>query len=458
MKCYFVDERVEFFGLLGRKLGHDFSLVPAQPEIFQDLEQSSVCDVLIVGLPASDLPKFSERLDLLRKLVLNQTGVPVIAFLAKHDRQVIREAMATGAYDYFVESSPLEELRIVLRRAVQLRELHHEVERLRALALPAADSGWVVGTDPLMTEILQFASKIAASDATVLITGETGTGKEMLAQLIHSASLRARFPFVPVACSSLPETLIETELFGHERGAFTGAVAMRRGRFEVADRGTLFLDEVGDLPPGLQIKLLRVLQERTFERVGSNQARPMQARVICATNRNIPQLVASGVFRADLYYRLNTIEIELPPLRTRRDDIVVLAYSFLQTYAERHKRPARRLGAAVISAFRQYSWPGNVRELQHVIERAVVICDGPEVRLEHMPRALFQWSQEERDNSLENEVRSFKRQLIRKSLEQNGNNKARAARTLRISRSSLHRLIDELQVPLPSRANEQQSS
>jgi Nif-specific regulatory protein len=336
--------------------------------------------------------------------------------------------------------------------------LNQELERLRALAVPAADFGWVVGTDSIMTEILQFASKIAASDATVLITGETGTGKELLGQLIHSASPRARFPFVPVACSSLPETLIETELFGHERGAFTGAVAMRRGRFEAADQGTLFLDEVGDLPPGLQIKLLRVLQERTFERVGSNQSRPMQARVICATNRNIPVLVTGGAFRADLYYRLNTIEIELPPLRTRRDDIVVLAYSFLQTYAERHNRPARRIGPAVITAFRHYPWPGNVRELQHVIERAVVVCDGPEVRLEHMPRALFHWTQEERDSSLETEVRSFKRQLIRKSLEQSGNNKARAARSLRISRSSLHRLIDELQIPSPAGLNEQQSS
>jgi two-component system response regulator AtoC len=458
MKCHFVDERTDFFALLGRKLGDDFSLVHAQLSALQDMEQSGVCDALIVGLPAPDLPQFEERLESLRKLVLNPTGIPLIAFLSTHDRQVIREAIAAGAYDYFVESSPLEELRIVLRRAVQMHELNKELERLRALPLPAANSGWVVGTDSVMIEILHFASKIAASDATVLVTGETGTGKELLAQLIHSASSRARFPFVPVACSSLPETLIETELFGHERGAFTGAVSMRRGRFEAAERGTLFLDEAGDLPSGLQIKLLRVLQERTFERVGSNQARPMEARIICATHRNLPLLVSSGAFRSDLYYRLNTIEIELPPLRTRRDDIVVLAYSFLQTYAERHKRPARRIGPAVISALRMYPWPGNVRELQHVIERAVVVCDGPEIRLEHMPRALFNWTYEERDSSLENEVRSFKRQLIRKSLEQSGNNKAQAARTLRISRSSLHRLIDELEIPSTSGLDEQQAS
>ena len=457
MRCYFVDERVDFFALLGRKLGNDFFLAAMQSEIFPDMEQKGACDVLIIGLPASNLPKFEERLELLKKLVLNPAGIPVVAFLATHDQQVVRQAIAAGAYDYFVENRSLEELRIVLRRAVELYELNQEVKRLRALAVPATDSGWIVGTDSVMTEILQFATKIAASDATVLITGETGTGKELLAQLIHSASPRARYPFVPVACSSLPETLIETELFGHERGAFTGAVSMRRGRFEAADRGTLFLDEAGDLPSGLQIKLLRVLQERTFERVGSNQSRPMEARIICATHRNLPLLVSSGAFRADLYYRLNTIEIELPPLRTRRDDIVVLACSFLQTYAERHKRPARRINPAVLSAFRMYPWPGNVRELQHVIERAVVVCDGPEIRLEHLPRALFNWTYEERETSWESEVRSFKRQLLRKSLEQSGNNKAQAARTLRLSRSSLHRLIAELEIPPLPGTSEQPS-
>ena len=195
MRCHFLDERVDFLALLGQKLGTDFHLVPAQPEICWYMEQGKPCDVLIMGLPPSDSPKFDERLELLKKIVLNQAGIPVIAFLATHDRQVIREAISVGAYDYFVESSPLEELRIVLRRAGQLRELNQELARLRALTLPASDFGWVVGTDSVMTEILQFASKIAASDATVLITGETGTGKELLAQLIHSASSRTRLPF-----------------------------------------------------------------------------------------------------------------------------------------------------------------------------------------------------------------------------------------------------------------------
>ena len=457
MKCQFIDPRLDFFALLGAKLGEDFSMVPAELGTLQEPGEAAGCDVLIIGLPARELPEFEERLELLKKLVLNPAGIPVIAMLSTPDRQVVREAIAAGAHDYLLESSPLEELRIVLRRAAQLRELSQEVEQLRSAALPMSALASIVGTDPTMIGLMQFASRIAASDATVLITGETGTGKELLAHAIHKASPRARSPFVPVACSSLPESLIEAELFGHEKGAFTGAVSMRRGRCEAAQGGTLFLDEVGELPPGLQMKLLRVLQERTFERLGSNQSRPMDARIICATHRNLPLLVAGGAFRADLYYRLNTIEIELPPLRKRGDDILVLANMFLQTYAERHRRPARRIGPPAMMALRMYPWPGNIRELQHVLERAVLVCDGPEVRLEHMPRALLTWTQAEGENSLENEVRGFKRQLIRKSLEHNGNNKAQAARSLGISRSSLHRLIDELGVPAVPPSNERPS-
>jgi two-component system response regulator AtoC len=447
MKCQFIDPRPDFFALLGEKLGEDFSLLPVDAAALLEPEPAQVSDILMFGLPSADSPQFAERLELLKRVVLNPAGIPVVAFLQGHDRRAMGEAMAAGAYDYFLESSSLEELRIVLRRGAQVRELGREVRRLRAAAGPVAGFAPIVAGDPAMIDILQFASKIASSEATVLVTGETGTGKELLAQVIHGASPRARAPFVPVACSALPETLIETELFGHERGAFTGAVAMRRGRFEAAEGGTLFLDEVGDLPPGLQIKLLRVLQEHRFERVGSNLARPMDVRIICATNRNLPELVSSGTFRADLYYRLNTIEIELPPLRQRREDIVVLAHRFLQTYGERHQRPARRIAPAVISALKGYAWPGNVRELQHVIERAVVVCDGPELQLEHLPRQLLQWVYQPAETSLDREVRSFKRQLIRRSLEQSGNNKALAARALRISRSSLHRLIQELEVP-----------
>ncbi|HLK33661.1 MAG TPA: sigma-54-dependent Fis family transcriptional regulator, partial [Terriglobales bacterium] len=335
MKCHFVDERSEFFAVLSEKLGEDFALIPAALE---DREKLLAGDVVITSLPGRDDPEFAARFERLEKLVRNPAGVPVVAFLSTTDRQVMRMAWSAGAYDYFVETGSLEELRLVLRRAAQFYELQRELEQLRVSAARLTDFVAVVGTDDKMRAVYSFASKVSATDATVLISGETGTGKELLARAIHRSSPRAREPFVAVACSSLPETLIEAELFGHERGAFTGASAARRGRFEAAERGTIFLDEIGELPPNIQIKLLRVLQERTFERLGSNQVRSMEARIICATNRDLSELVKAGSFRADLYYRLNTIEIKLPALRERRDDVMVLAYSFLQNYAERHGR------------------------------------------------------------------------------------------------------------------------
>ena len=447
MKCHFVDERLDFFAILAEKLGEDFSLLPGALE---EREKLLACDVLITSLPSREDAEFAARFEGLGKLVRNPAGIPVVAFLSTTDRQVMRLAWGAGAYDYFVESGSLEELRLVLRRAAQFYELQREVEQLRVSAARLSDFVAVVGTDEKMRAIYSFASKVAATDATVLISGETGTGKELLARAIHRTSPRAREPFVAVACSSLPETLIEAELFGHEKGAFTGAGASRRGRFEAAERGTIFLDEIGELSPNTQVKLLRVLQERSFERLGSNQPRSMEARIICATNRELAELVKAGSFRADLYYRLNTIEITLPPLRERREDIMVLAYSFLQNYSERHRRPARRISAAAMTAFQEYEWPGNIRELQNVIERAVVVCDGPEIRIEHLPSQFAAWDTELEDNSFDEEVRAFKRRLITRVLLAFDNNKLQAARSLKIARSSLHRLIDELEVSEPA--------
>jgi DNA-binding NtrC family response regulator len=446
MKCYYLDPRSEFFAILGEKLGEPFELFPAASDDLDKLHG----DVIIVSLPVPEHPDYVPRLALLERVARNRAGVPVVAFIAAPDRELARRVMLSGAYDSFAESQSMEELRIVLRRASQFHEMNREVRRLRATSLELSDFVSIVGCEPKMRAIYTFASKVAATDATVLVTGETGTGKELLARAIHKASPRASGPFIAVACSSLPETLIEAELFGHERGAFTGANAARKGRFEAAEGGTIFLDEVGELSPGLQVKLLRVLQERTFERLGSNQSRPMDARVICATHRNLKELVKAGLFRADLYYRLNTIELGLPPLRERRDDIAVLAYSFLQTYAEKHRSRSQRISSAAMHAMEEYEWPGNIRELQNVVERAVVVCDGPEIRVEHLPSHFTCWPDEALESaSFDEEVKSFKRRLIYRVLADNGNNKLQAARSLKIARSSLHRLIDELEIATP---------
>jgi DNA-binding NtrC family response regulator len=355
--------------------------------------------------------------------------------------------MLYGAYDCFVETSSMEELRVVLRRAIEFHLLKQEVEKLRSSQQINGSFHPIIACGPKMRAILEFSSKVATTDATVLLTGETGTGKEILARAIHDGSARSAAPFVPVCCTSLPETLIEAELFGHEKGAFTGAFAARQGRFEAAGKGTIFLDEIGDLPPELQVKLLRVLQERSFERLGSNQSRPMEARIICATNRDLRSMVKQGLFRADLYYRLNTVEIHLPPLRERREDISALAHTFLHFYAQKLARPVQRMSLMVIVALEEYGWSGNIRELQHVIERGVVICDGPELGIEHLPPDFCELIQETNTNSFEDEVKNFKRRLVIRALIENQNNKVQAARFLKIARSSMHRLIEELNIP-----------
>jgi len=442
--CRFVDQRGEFFAVLEEKLGEEFSLTPAAEDDYDSLGAS---EVLICSLPASEDSRFPANLKILQRLVRNPAGIPVVAFLSTDEREVMREAVSAGAFDHFVESGSMEELRLVLRRAARFQELRLELQRLQAGSFKENEFSSMVGTDETMRPVFSLASKVASTDANVLITGESGTGKELLARSIHSASPRANEPFVAVACSSLPETLIEAELFGHERGAFTGASAARLGRFEAAGQGTIFLDEVGDLAPALQVKLLRVLQERTLERLGSNQSRPMEARVICATHRNLQQLAKDGTFRLDLYYRVNTVEIVLPPLRERRDDIAVLAHSFLQGFNQRHHRTVQRISAAALCALEEYAWPGNVRELQNVIERAIVICEGSEIAIEHLPSQFAAWPEAEAGSSFDEEVRNFKRRLVLRTLAECGNNKVQAARFLKIARSSIHRLIEELDIP-----------
>ncbi len=444
MKCCFIDDRQDFFSLLAEKLGKEFEMFPAQADERNEL---AACDVIVVGLPQSGSTRFASALASLQSIVRHPGVAPVVVFVSMPDRQAMREAIYAGAYDCFVESGSMDELRIVLRRAAQFREMTREIERLRSSAPTLGDFSALLGTDPKMRSIFLLAKKVAATDANVLVTGESGTGKELLAHAIHNASPRAQEPFVAVACSSIPETLIESELFGHEKGAFTGATSSRRGRFEAAGHGTIFLDEIGDLSQAMQVKLLRVLQERTFERLGSNKPLPMEARVICATNRNLKELVHGGAFRLDLYYRLNTVELELPALCERRDDIRLLASAFLQTYSERHKRPALRLSAPALFALEEYEWPGNVRELQNVIERAVVVCDGLEIGVEHLPSQFAATDTDAPAASFEDEVRNFKRRLIQRTLMEYKNNKLQAARSLKIARSSLHRLIDDLDIP-----------
>lgn len=449
MRLHFVDPREQFLSVLGEKLGSEFELQSVSVEAHERLLD---CDLILFGLPLVGHDDFQQRLHQLQHIVRLAGAPPLICLLPAGNRQLATIAIAAGAYDFFFESGSMDELRLVLRRAYQFRELTRELSRLRTSSTQGPGFSTIVGTDPKMASAFRLAAKVAETDATLLVTGETGTGKELLAAAIHSASRSANQPFVPVACSSLPETLIEAELFGHERGAFTGASSLRKGRFEAAGEGTIFLDEIGELSPTLQVKMLRVLQERSFERLGSNQSHPMRARIICATNRDLKEMVHQGLFRADLYYRLNTIEIKLPPLRERRADILLLAYKFLRHFAEKHNRQVCRLAPPTMAILEDYHWPGNVRELQNVMERAVVICDDNEIRPDHLPDSMYDEREIPCTASFEDEVRSFKKRLIQRTLLEYGNNKLQAARSLKIARSSLHRLIDELHIAAPPEA------
>ena len=441
MNCCFLSTNFDFVKILADKLGSGIEFTCAEPNTVV-----SSADVIVFDIPVEPENR-EEAVSQLVRHIQNPEGVPVVAFLPMQDDQLIRTVLASGAYDYCTQMDSMDEIRIVLRRASQNYALMREVSRLRSEYSQPLFSSFA-STDPKMIAACQLAAKVADSDATILITGETGTGKEVLAKAIHAASRRSNQPFVAVACPAVPETLIESELFGYEKGAFTGAIASRCGKLESAQSGTVLLDEIADLPLNLQVKLLRVLQERSFERLGSNTSRELHARVICATNGDLTSLIKGGLFRADLYYRINTITVHLPPLRDRKDDVTLLAHSFLRRFSEYHRKPVTRIRTSASMALRAYHWPGNVRQLEHVIERAVLVCDGPEISHEHLPSELILHREEDVQSvSLESEIRQYKRSIILRTLEEHAFNKVAAARALRISRASLYRMIAELGIP-----------
>src|SRR5215510_9175515 len=304
--------------------------------------------------------------------------VPVLVVSALDTAKTAVEALRVGAADYLVKGFELDELRQRVANLLKLTGLEKENSALRSQLATEGQFGGMIGRSAEMRRAFEIADRVAATDSTVLILGESGTGKDLLAQEIHARSRRAGKPFVAVNCAALPETLIESELFGYERGAFTGAAQQKKGKFELASGGTIFLDEIGDMNPVTQAKVLRVLENRTIERLGGTQSIPVDVRVISATHRNLPAEIRNGKFREDLFYRLRVVTIELPPLRAHRQDIALLADAFVQMNAARLGRPAR-LNREALAAVEKYDWPGNVRELRNALERSVVLCRGEEI-------------------------------------------------------------------------------
>ena len=376
-----------------------------------------------------------EGLNLLKEVRRREPDATVVMMSGEGERRDALQAMSLGAFDFFQKPVDPAELRVILARALERRRLIDENRELRERAREDATFGKLLGKSAVMRRLFREIEKVAPSDVTVLIQGESGTGKELVAHSIHAGSSRRDRPFVAVNVSALPESLAEAELFGHERGAFTGAIASRPGRFELAHGGTLFLDEVGTLSPGVQAKLLRALESREIERVGGRRPIPVDFRLISATNEDLEERVRQGTFREDLFYRINTIPIRIPPLRERGDDVVLLSEHFLETSAGRHRRPARTLSPAVIERFRSHAWKGNVRELEHTIEMLVLFSEGEEVSEEDLPRAMREVSSVSSKETgpklrFAEAVAEFEKRLLSDAIAGEGGVKARAARRL----------------------------
>jgi DNA-binding NtrC family response regulator len=447
VRVCFLSQDVTFAEPLARALGAGFSVRAIDELRFrQSCEALDCCDAVLLDLrTASSKVDFESRLQLIDQVRSAPSAPPIIALCDEGRNRAVLHAIERGVYDTVTNPPNMLELRIVLLRAHRFHCAVQEVERLKASANGSGRLHELLGTSSAMQELFGLAQKIAPCDVNVLITGETGTGKELLARAIHQLSSRHTRPLVAFSCANLPESLIEDELFGHEKGAFTGAFAMRRGRIEAADQSTLFLDEIGDLALGLQPKLLRVLQERSFERLGGNNTVNVNIRVICATNRNLAELVQEGKFREDLYYRLNVVQMHLPPLRERRDDVPLLAQHFLESSAEQFRKKAKRFSRSAMQALEDHSWPGNVRELHNAVQRAVVLTEGSTIELQQLPIAMRGVCESQPLNrSYEDEVRDFKRRLILRTLRECGWRKAESARTLGVARGYLHRLINQL--------------
>jgi two-component system response regulator HydG len=346
--------------------------------------QETAPDALVTDLRMPGM----DGLELLRKARELYPDLVVVVMTAHGDIETAVLAMKEGAEHYVAKPLQLDELLVILRRGLERRSLSHEATELRSRLKKRLSLDNIVGSSAAMQEVFDVVEQVSRSKASVLITGESGTGKELIAQAIHENSPRASAPFVKLHCAALAETLLESELFGHEKGAFTGAVARREGRFKQADGGTLFLDEIGEISPGIQVKLLRFLQERTFERVGGNETLKVDARIIAATNRDLASEVAAGKFRQDLYYRLNVVNIEMPPLRARPSDLLPLATYFLRRFAKDNGKAIEGFTDDALEAIKAYRWPGNVRELENVIERAVVLCEGGRLWAKHLPTGL----------------------------------------------------------------------
>jgi DNA-binding NtrC family response regulator len=411
--------------------------------------ESQIPDVVLLDVRLAS----QSGLDYLPELVSLESPPLVIIVTAHGSERTAVQAIKLGAFDYLSKPFDVDELRIVVRNAVETHSLRAENEKLRRELAATGTFGQLIGSSPSMERVYSLIEKVAPTDVSVLITGESGTGKELVAKEIHSRSRNSSGPFVTLNCAAMPQELIESELFGHEKGAFTGAHTRRVGKFEAADRGTLFLDEIGDMTLSTQAKVLRVIEEKRFQRLGSNETLSTDVRIVSATNKPLEIEVEAGRFREDLYYRLCVVRINLPPLREREPDIPALVQALCNRFSFAYKSEPIGISKDAMKALLTYDWPGNVRQLRNCIERAVVLTEGEEITTESLPEEVLSGKRRQIIH-VEDEVlqsldfrsakKDFERKYIEKTLEQTGGNVTRAAALLGMHRQSLQHKLREL--------------
>jgi DNA-binding NtrC family response regulator len=397
----------------------------------------------------------ADGMSVLKKIKETSPDTVVIMLTAHSSVELAVEAMKQGAFHYANKPFDLDELLLLVERALETTRLRHEVRNLRATQAQPFTLGRIVGESTAIQNVRALLQKIAVSPAsTVLLTGESGTGKDLAAKVIHYASVRANRPFMNITCSALPETLLESELFGHERGAFTGADRLKRGLIETADGGTVFLDEIGEMVPALQAKLLRFLEEKTFKRVGGAQDLRVDVRVIAATNRSLEDEVRKGHFREDLYYRLNVVPIVLPALRQRAEDVPRLVNHYIESYNAEFRKRVARITTEAMTRLKTYPWPGNVRELRNAVERAMLLTDGDELTLEHFPLggglASARLGEGVALPAAGIDLEQLERSLVVQALERSGWNQTRAAALLGLNRDQIRYRIEKFKLEKPT--------
>ncbi len=386
-------------------------------------------------------------IEALKRIKEISPGIPVIIMTAYASVSTAVDALKSGAYDYLTKPLDIEELKILVDKALHYRQLEQENIYLKERVGDRFDFSNIIGQSVAMRDLFETIALVAPSEATVLIVGESGTGKELIANAIHQNSNRKERPFIKVNCAALPETLLESELFGHEKGAFTGAIARKQGRFQLAHTGSIFLDEIGEMTPTTQTKILRVLQEREFEPLGSTQTVKVDTRVITATNKNLEEEIQQSRFREDLYYRLNVVTLEVPPLRERREDISLLADFFLKQYAEKNRRLIKGFTPRAMDLLIRHTWPGNVRELENVVERAVIMTRSDMISQAELPDGVRGLDAEEDKVEIDltpgRSLKEVEREMIIRTLDETGGNRTRAAEMLGISRRTLQLKLKE---------------